>query len=122
MDREQQPITLADVVRRAVDACDPPGDDARLSALAERFEDADEPITALDDLEQRLGDAAAEIDVEIDDAAFSVAVATVLYLAHRRDMLRADDHHLLRLAVRAEWHGDPPEAVGDWLAGRGVAA
>jgi hypothetical protein len=50
----------------------------------------------------------------------SVAAATILYLARRRDELRDDPHKVLRLAARAEWKGDPPESVRDWLADRGV--
>jgi hypothetical protein len=46
----------------------------------------------------------------------------VLYLAAKRgrgDDIR-DPHELIRLAVRAEWHRDPPEAVLEWLTDRGV--
>jgi hypothetical protein len=117
---EPQPVSLAEVVRRAVEACDPTGADQRLAELQERFEDADEPVTAVDDLEERLGDAAADLDVEIDDPAFSMAVATALYLAHRRDMIDEDSDDLLRLASRAEWQGDPPGPVSAWLADRGI--
>jgi hypothetical protein len=49
-----------------------------------------------------------------------MAAATILYLAHRRDELHADPDHILRLAARAEWKGDPPEQVVDWLADRGI--
>lgn len=120
MGMEPQPVTFGEVVRRAVEACDPADEDAVLGQLLERFEDADEPITAVDDLESQLADAAGAADPEIEDPAVSVAVATVLYLAHRRDMLGAHDADVLRLAARAEWHGDPPEAVTAWLADRGV--
>ncbi|HEX4806728.1 MAG TPA: hypothetical protein VFU94_12585 [Conexibacter sp.] len=120
MPTEPQPPSVAEVVRRALEACDPSGGDAVLGALLERFEDADEPVTAVDDLESLLADAAAETDPEVEDPAVSMAIATVLYLAHRRDMLDGDDEDVLRLAARAEWRGDPPAAVVAWLADRGV--
>jgi hypothetical protein len=60
------------------------------------------------------------VDVEIDDPAVSMAAATILYLAYRRDELHDQPLKILRLAARAEWKGDPPEAVRDWLADRGV--
>jgi hypothetical protein len=60
------------------------------------------------------------VDVELDDPAVSMASATILYLARRRDELHADADHILRLAARAEWKGDPPYGVVDWLADRGV--
>jgi hypothetical protein len=120
MGTEPQPATLAEVVRRAVEACDPSGMDAVLGDLLLRFEDADEPVTAVGDLESRLADAAGDVDPEIDDPAVSMATALALYLAHRRDMLDGDDEEILRLAARAEWRGDPPASVVAWLADRGV--
>jgi hypothetical protein len=44
----------------------------------------------------------------------------IIYLAHRRDEFDDDPEDILRLAARAEWRGNPPEAVVDWLADRGV--
>lgn len=120
MPTEPEPVTVAALMRRAVEACDPSGEDAALGDLLVRFEDADQPVTAVDDLESLLADAATETDPEIDDPAISMAVATALYLAHRRDMLDGDDEDVLRLAARAEWRGDPPAAVLAWLGDRGV--
>jgi len=120
MPTEPQPVSLADVVRRAVEACDPSGEDAVLGELLVRFEDADQPVTAVEDLESLLADAATDTDPEVEDPAVSMTIATVLYLAHRRDMLEGDDGDVLRLAARAEWRGDPPAVVLAWLADRGV--
>jgi hypothetical protein len=120
MGTEPQVASLSEVVRRAVEACDPSGADAVLGELLLRFEDADEPVTAVDDLESLLADAATETDPEVEDPAVSMAIATVLYLAHRRDMFDGEDEDVLRLAARAEWRGDPPAAVLSWLADRGV--
>ena len=117
---EPKPITLFDVAKRAVEVSDPDDNDARLGDLLEQFEDADEPVTAIQNLEERVAIAVEGVDVEIDDPAVSMAAATILYLAHRRDELHADPEHILRLAARAEWKGDPPEAVVEWLADRGV--
>jgi hypothetical protein len=120
MPTEPQPITLFEIAKRAIEICDPDDHDDRLSDLLLQFEDADEPVTAIDNLEERVGIAVEGVDVEIDDPAVSMAAAAILYLARRRDEL--DDHpdKILRLAARAEWKGDPPEAVVDWLADRGV--
>lgn len=118
MGTEPRTPSLAEVVHRAVDACD--SGDAELGRLVEAFEDADEPITAVDDIEARLSTAGVEDD--LTHPAASVAVATAVYLAHRRDMLDAEDDDLLRNAARAEWEGHPPEPVAAWLAARGIAA
>ena len=120
MPTEPRPITLFEIAKRAVEICDPDDRDERLSDLLVQFEDADEPVTAIDNLEERIAIAVEGVDVEIGDPAVSMAAATMLYLAHRRDELHDQPEKILRLTARAEWKGDPPEAVRDWLADRGV--
>ena len=120
MPTEPQPITLFDIAKRAVDISDPPGNDPRLGELLAQFEDADEPVTAIQNLEERVAIAVEGVDIEIADPAVSMAAATILYLARRRDELHDNPDKVLRLAARAEWKGDPPEDVRDWLADRGV--
>ncbi len=120
MPTEPQPITLFEVAKRAVEICDPDDHDARLGDLLEQFEDADEPIAAVENIEERVAIAAEGVDVEIDDPAVSMAAATIVYLAFRRDEVHDEPEKILRLAARAEWKGDPPEAVVAWLAERGV--
>ncbi|MCW2954661.1 MAG: hypothetical protein JWQ48_3831 [Conexibacter sp.] len=123
MGTEPQPVTLAEIVRRAVEICDPGQADEVLGRLLEHFEDADEPVTAiLDDLERRLADAVEDVDVELDDPAIAMATAVIQYLARRRDELDGEADEVLRLAARAEWHGDPPRSVETWLSDRGVEA
>jgi hypothetical protein len=120
MPTDPKPITLFEVVKRAVEISDPADADPRLGDLLAQFEDADEPVTAIQNLEERVAIAIEGVDVEIDDPAVSMAAATILYLAHRRDELGADPSKILRLAARAEWKGDPPHRVIDWLADRGI--
>ena len=120
MPTEPRPLTLADVARRAVEICDPDDRDAVLGQYFLQFEDADEPITAIQNLEERLALASEGVDADVDDPSIAVANAVILYLAHRRDEYDDDPADILRLAVRAEWKGDPPQAVVDWLADRGV--
>lgn len=120
MGTEPEPMTVAQAVQRAVETCATDANEEPLALLLERFQDVDEPITAVQDLSARLADAQADIDPEADDPALSMALATTLYLAFRRDMEDADDDALLRAAARSEWEGDPPTAVVDWLAGQGV--
>jgi hypothetical protein len=119
-DFPDRPVTLFDVVKRAVDIVDPDDEDPDMGRLEEIFEDADEPVIAVENLEERLALAIEGIDNEVENPAVSVAAAIVLYLAHRRDELHDDPDDVMRLAARAEWRGDPPESVRDWLADRGV--
>ena len=120
MPTEPQPITLAEVARRAVQICDPDDTDAVLGRYFLQFEDADEPIAGIQNLEERVALAAEGVDADVGDPSVAVANAVILYLAHRRDEFDDDPEDVLRLATRAEWRGNPPEAVVDWLADRGV--
>ncbi len=114
MAREPDPFTLADLVRRAVQLVDPDEADGVLGDFEMRFEDADEPVAGLQNLEERIGFGADE------DPAVVMAQAVVLYLAHRRDEVGDNPADILSLAARAEFDGDPPPDVQDWLAQRGV--
>src|SRR3954464_13644912 len=87
MPTEPDPITLSQVVHRAVEVCDPAGTDADLADLFIRFEDADEPVTAVQDIEQRMAEAAGAPDPEGDIPSLQMAAAVATYLAFRRDQL-----------------------------------
>jgi hypothetical protein len=114
--------TVSDLVRRAVEVCDPDERDETLARFEEQLEDDDEPITAVENLEERLALALEGADYEIEHPAASVASAVVLYLAARNGNASydRDRRELLRLAAKAQWHDRPPEDVGDWLAEQGV--
>ncbi len=114
------PVTLFEVAKRAIEVSDPSDSDPRLGELLAQFEDADEPVTAIQNLEERVAIAVEGVDAEIEDPAVSMAAAAILYLAHRRRELGDDPDEILRLVARAEWKGDPPASVRDWLADRGV--
>ena len=49
-----------------------------------------------------------------------MAAAVAVYLAHRRDELREEPVHVLRMAARAEFDGQPPENVANWLESAGI--
>ena len=121
MPTEPEPITLSQVVHRAVEVCDPDGIDSDLSDLYLRFEDADEPVTAVEDIEQRMAEAAGALDPEGDIPALQMAAAVATYLAFRRDEMDDDPEEILRLAARAEFEGSPPPAVVAWLEDQGVS-
>jgi hypothetical protein len=110
--------SLAEVVNRAVEVCDPTGTSPAAADFEERFQDRDEPVTAPEDVELELREAGVDPEDEDPVAVMTVAVAT--YLAYRRTELARDREHLLRLAARAEFDGEPPEHVARWLAEQGV--
>jgi hypothetical protein len=112
--------TVADVVRRGVEVCDPDAVDPDLGRLQEQFEDDDEPVTAVENLEERLALALEGADYEGENPAVSVASAVVLYLGSKggRASFDGDPDELIELAVKAQWRGDPPSDVADWVAGR----
>jgi hypothetical protein len=114
--------TVSELVRRAVEIADPDDRDGALGEFEEQLEDDDTPITAVENLEERLAIAAEGADYEIENPAVSMAVAVVLYLASKHGASSGDrkPRELLSLAARAQWRGDPPSAVADWLAERGI--
>jgi len=122
MPTEPDPITVSQVVHRAVEVCDPAGTDGDLADLFIRFEDADEPVTVVEDMEQRMAEAAGALDPEGDIPSLQMAAAVATYLAFRRDQLDDDPEEILRLAARAEFNGNPPPAVANWLEEQGVSA
>jgi hypothetical protein len=120
MPRNPDPLTLAEVVHRACGIVDPDDVDAAVGDFQRYFEDADEPITALGDIEERVATALSELDPAVANAALSVAGAVTIYLSFRRDEYGTEPAKLLRLAAEAEWEGDPPELVVDWLTDREI--
>ncbi len=120
MPTEPAPVSLAQVVRRAAEIVDPDDDDAAVGDFQLAFEDADEPVRALDDVEARVGTVLADLDPALANGSLSMAGAITVYLSYRRDELHAAPEELIRLAARAEWERDVPAVVEDWLADRGV--
>jgi hypothetical protein len=120
MPQAPNPLTVAQLVRRAVAICDPENEDADLGDFEVQLEDDDEPVSAVENLEERLAVAEEGADVLLEKPAVMMATAVALYLAYRPDEVRGDPEHVLRLAARSEWKGDPPSAVVEWLDERGV--
>jgi hypothetical protein len=120
MSREPDPLTLSQLARRAAEIVDPDGEDAAVGDLERALEDADEPVTAIQNLEERLAIASEGADYELEQPTIAVANAVILYLAFRRDELNDEPHKIMRLAARSEWQGHPPEYVREWLSDRGV--
>jgi hypothetical protein len=109
--------TVSEVVRRAVEICDPEDVDQALGRLERELEDDDEPVTAVENIDERLAIALEGADYEGENPAVAVASAVVRYLADNPRDIDRDAEHVVRLAVRAQWRGDPPGYVERWLGG-----
>jgi hypothetical protein len=121
MPTDPEPVTLAEVVHRAVQVVDPSGSEG-LDDLLARFEDADEPLSAVhaESTAQRIAEEAGALDPQAEDPAVQMAAAVATYLAFRRDEVDQEPGALLELAARAEFDGQPPEPVRGWLADQGI--
>ena len=119
MATEPQTLTVAAAAARAAELVDPDGTDALVGEWLLRFEDRDEPITAVEDIEQHLAEETGALDPQGEEPSLVVARAVMTYLAHRRDTVDDSDERLLRLALDAELH-DPSEQVRAWLAEAGL--
>jgi hypothetical protein len=116
MPTEPETLTLAEVARRAVDVVDHEAADDALSSFLERFEDRDEPVTAIEQPDELFAEAAGSIDPE--DPALQMAAAVAGSLSFKRDQIDAQPEDLLRRAAEAEFEGSPPPAVEGWLSAR----
>jgi hypothetical protein len=118
MDRKTP--SVSDVVRRAVELCDPDDVDPSIGRLEQQFEDDDEPITAVENLEERMAIAVEGADYEAENPAVAVASALVFHLAaHPREVDSDEDpDQVIRRAVKAQWPHGAPRSVEDWLTGR----
>lgn len=123
MPTEPEPVTLAALARRAAELVDPTDESADVADFELQFEDADAPARALleDTLDERVEEAVRRIDPEGELPQIAMAAAIVRYLAHKPTEASDDREHVLRLAARAEYHGDPPPVVSDWLVDQGVS-
>jgi hypothetical protein len=121
MPTEPEPVTLSQVVHRAVLVVDPDGGEG-LDDLLQRFEDADEPLssTGAASAAQRIAEGIGALDPQEEDGAVQMAGAVATYLAYRRDEVNEEPGALLELAARAEFNGHPPEVVRAWLADLGI--
>src|SRR3954469_14489323 len=104
------PPSLFEVVRRAVEVTDPSGEFGT-GDLLEYVEDSDEPVAAHADIEEDLAEIKGRVDPQDEDPAVMTAIVVATYLAFRRDEMNDDPGDILRLAVRAEWKGQPPDNV-----------
>jgi hypothetical protein len=119
MPTEPHPVTLSQVVHKAVEACEDSTTES-LDELLERFQDDDEPVAGIRDVQERLNEKIGPPELDEGDAPLTMARAVIVYLAHRRDEIDEDPVELLRLAGRAEFHGKPPAHVERWLDEQGI--
>ena len=121
MPTEPEPVTLSEVVHRAVVVVDPDGNQG-LDDLLERFQDDDEPLSSVlaDVTRQKIAEGVGALDPQEEDPAVQMAGAVATYLAYRRDEVDEEPGALLELAARAEFDGNPPANVRSWLADVGI--
>jgi hypothetical protein len=122
MPTNPDPVTLSQVARRAAEVVDPADDDADVADLLTQFEDADEPIGGIvDGLDERVAEAVGRVDPDGTLPAVQMMGSVIVYLGHRRDEVDDVEADVLRLAARAEYDGDPPPLIEEWLADQGVS-
>jgi hypothetical protein len=110
--------TVSEIVRKAVEIADPEDVDDALGRLERQFEDDDQPVTTVDNLEERLAIALEGADYEAENPAVSVASAVILYLAaHPGELEAGAPDDVVRRAVKAQWRGQVPDDVERWIAG-----
>jgi hypothetical protein len=121
MAREPDPVTLAEIARRAAEVVDPADDDPDAADLLAQLEDADEPVTGvLGELDERVAEAVGRVDPDGTLPQVQMMGAVIVYLGHRRDEVDDVEADVLRLAARSYYEGDPPPEIEAWLSDQGV--
>src|SRR4051812_31781992 len=122
MARDPDPVSLAQVARRAAEVVDPADEDGDVADLLALFEDADEPVRGvLDGLDERVAEAVGRIDPQAELPQIQMMGAVITYLGYRTDEVSDVEADILRLAARSQYDGDPPPLIEEWLADQGVA-
>jgi hypothetical protein len=121
MPTEPEIVTLSQIVHRAVEIVDPDGANEDLVEFHRRFEDFDEPASALtESIESRMAEATGVYDPQEESGPVQMVGAVVVYLTHRRDEVDREPEDILRMAARAEFHGSLPPVVAGWLDENGI--
>jgi hypothetical protein len=107
-------VTVAQVVREAAGIVDPTDRDALVGDLERWFEDDDDPVEAVPDLDRRIAGALDELDPEDDHPGMSVAAAVAIYLATRPRHEPRDRDAVIRQAIRLAYGNDVPAGVAGW--------
>jgi hypothetical protein len=113
-DAHQGVVTVAEVVREAAGIVDPTDQDALVGDLERWFEDDDDPVEAVPDLDRRIAGALDELDPDDDHPGMSVAAAVAIYLATRPRHEPRDRDAVIQQAIRLAYGNDVPAGVAGW--------
>jgi hypothetical protein len=113
--REHETPTVADVVRQAAGIVDPSDSLALVGELEQWFEDDDDPVRTVPNLDRRLAAAVEKIDPDGEEPAVTVAAAVVLYLSTEPRHAPSDAEGVIDQAVKLEFGDDVPDRIAEWL-------
>ncbi len=116
-DSRQGLVTVAEVVREAAGIVDPGDRDALVGDFERWFEDDDDPVEAVPELDRRIGGVLDELDPEGDHPGLSVAAAVAMYLATRPRREPRERDAVIRQAIRLSYDDNVPAAIADWAGG-----
>jgi hypothetical protein len=113
--RELETPTVADVVRQAAGIVDPSDSLALVGELEQWFEDDDDPVRTVPNLDRRLAAAVEKIDPDGEEPAVTVAAAVILYLSTEPRHAPSDAEGVIDQAVKLEFGDDVPDRIAEWL-------
>jgi hypothetical protein len=114
-DSHVSPRTLSEVVREAAGIVDPEDKSELVGDFERWFEDDDEPVTTVPNLERRLAGAVDELDPDGGEPALTVAAAVVSYLATLPRHAPREPERVIEQALRLEFGDDLPEPLTPWV-------
>jgi hypothetical protein len=110
-------LTVSQVVREAAGMVDPEDSSALVGDFERWFEDDDDLVSAVPNLERRLAGAIDEIDPDGTDPALTVAAAVVSYLATLPRHAPRDPDRVIEQALRLQFGDDVPDSLSAWGSG-----
>jgi hypothetical protein len=113
--REDQIPTVADIVRQAAGIVDPSDSLTLVGELEQWFEDDDDPVRTVPNLDRRLAAAVERIDPDGEEPAVTVAAAVILYLSTQPRHVPSDAEGVIEQAVKLEFGDDVPGRIAEWL-------
>lgn len=114
-DSHLSPPTLSEVVREAAGLVDPEDESELVGDFERWFEDDDEPVNTVPNLERRLAGALDDLDPEGAEPALTVAAAVVSYLASRPRHTPREPQRVIEQALLLEFGNDIPEPLRSWV-------
>jgi hypothetical protein len=114
-DSHVSPPTLSELVREAAGIVDPEDKSELVGDFERWFEDDDDPVSTVPNLDRRLAGAIDKLDPDGAEPALTVAASVASYLATLPRHAPRDADRVVEQALRVQFGKDIPESLLPWM-------